>query len=103
MPVGWARLCWIGSSICPTEWINDRERCRQAGIPEDRRFATKPQLAQQMWQRALEAGVPATWVTGDSVYGADRRLRLWLEAQPQATCWPYRARSMSGWRDDSGR
>jgi SRSO17 transposase len=28
--------------------------------------------------------VPATWVTGDSVYGNDRRLRMWLEAQPQA-------------------
>jgi SRSO17 transposase len=23
------------------------------------------------------------WVTGDSIYGSDRRLRLWLEAQPQ--------------------
>lgn len=30
------------------------------------------------------AGVPAKWVTGDSVYGADRRLRQWLEARPHA-------------------
>jgi SRSO17 transposase len=28
--------------------------------------------------------MPARWVTGGSVYGHDRRLRLWLEAQPQA-------------------
>ena len=68
----------------PQEWTNDRERCRQAGIPEDRRFATKPQLAQQMLARAFAAGVPARWVTGDRVYGDDRRLRMWLEAQPQA-------------------
>jgi SRSO17 transposase len=68
----------------PQEWTGDRQRCRQAGIPEDRRFATKPQLAQQMLARAFAAGVPATWVTGDSVYGDDRRLRLWLEAQPRA-------------------
>jgi SRSO17 transposase len=68
----------------PQGWIDDRDRCRQAGIPEDRRFATKPQLARQMLQRVLAAGVPARWVTGDSVYGDDRRLRLWLEAQPQA-------------------
>jgi SRSO17 transposase len=68
----------------PQEWTDDRERCRQAGIPEDRRFATKPQLAQQMLARALAAGVPAQWVTGDSVYGHDRRLRMWLEAQPHA-------------------
>jgi SRSO17 transposase len=66
----------------PQEWTGDRQRCRQAGIPEDRRFATKPQLAQQMLARAFAAGVPAKWVTGDSVYGNDRRLRLWLEAQP---------------------
>jgi SRSO17 transposase len=68
----------------PQEWTDDRERCRQAGIPEDRRFATKPQLAQQMLARAFAAGVPATWVTGDSVYGDNRQLRRWLEAQPQA-------------------
>ena len=67
----------------PQEWTNDRERCRQAGIPEGRRFATKPQLAQQMLARAFAAGVPAQWVTGDSVYGHDRRLRMWLEAQPR--------------------
>ena len=68
----------------PRDWTDDRERCRQAGIPEDRRFATKPQVAQQMLARAFAAGVPATWVTGDSVYGDDRRLRRWLEAQPHA-------------------
>jgi SRSO17 transposase len=59
----------------PEEWTADRARCQQAGIPRDRRFATKPQLAQEMLQRALAAGVPAKWVTGDSVYGDDRRLR----------------------------
>lgn len=68
----------------PQEWIADRARCRRAGIPAERRFATKPQLAKVMLQRALTAGVPARWVTGDSVYGDDRRLRMWWEAQPQA-------------------
>jgi SRSO17 transposase len=68
----------------PKEWTDDPARCRQVGIPEDRRFATKPKLAQQMLARAFAAGVPATWVTGDSVYGDDRRLRVWLECCPQA-------------------
>jgi SRSO17 transposase len=68
----------------PKEWTDDRARCRQAGIPQDRRFATKPQLAQQMLARALGAGMPAQWVTGDSVYGEDRRLRMWLEGEKQA-------------------
>jgi SRSO17 transposase len=68
----------------PRKWTDARERCRQAGIPEDRCFATKPQLARQLLAGAFAAGVPAKWVTGDSVYGDDRRLRVWLEAQPQA-------------------
>jgi SRSO17 transposase len=68
----------------PQEWITDRARCWQAGIPDERGFMTKPQLAQHMLTRAFGAGVPAKWVTGDSVYGDDRRLRMWLEGQPQA-------------------
>jgi SRSO17 transposase len=68
----------------PREWTDDPARCQRAGIPQDRRFATKPQLARQMVARALAAGVPARWVTGDSVYGDDRRLRMGLEAHPQA-------------------
>jgi len=68
----------------PQEWTNARERCRQAGIPENRGFATKPQLARQMLARAFAASVPAKWVTGDCVYGDNRGLRGWLEARPQA-------------------
>jgi len=34
-----------------------------------------------MLERALAAGVPFGWVTGDTVYGGDRRLRSWLEEQ----------------------
>jgi SRSO17 transposase len=68
----------------PAEWTNDRARCQQAGIPADRGFATKPALAKEMLQRMLAAGGPAPWGTGARVYGDDRRLRVWLEAQPQA-------------------
>ena len=75
---------WIGNSICPRQWTDDWERCRQVGMPEDRHLATKPQLAQPRLARALAAGVPATWVTGDRVYGENRPWRQWLEAQPQA-------------------
>ena len=59
----------------PDEWADASERRREAGVPEDIRFATKPELARQMLERALEAGVPCAWVTGDSIYGGDRKLR----------------------------
>jgi SRSO17 transposase len=65
----------------PQAWTQDKPRCRQAGVPETVGFATKPMLAKQMIARALAAGVPARWVSGDSVYGNDGKLRDWLEAQ----------------------
>jgi SRSO17 transposase len=68
----------------PKAWLADSARCQRAEILNHRRVATKAQLAQQVLQRVLEAGMPVPWVTGDSVYGDDRRLRMWLEAQPQA-------------------
>jgi SRSO17 transposase len=67
----------------PAEWTEDRERCRAAGIPDNRVFATKPALARQMLERARAGGVSLSWVTGDSVYGDDRGLRQWLEAHDQ--------------------
>jgi SRSO17 transposase len=68
----------------PKAWADDRERCQHAGIPADRHVTPKPQRARQMLARAVAAGVPAPWVTGDRVYGHDRRRRRWLEAQPHA-------------------
>ena len=52
---------------------------KPAGLPEEVAFRTKGQLARVMIARALAAGVPFGWVTGDTVYGNDRRLRRWLE------------------------
>jgi len=68
----------------PKEWTDDRNRCQMAGVPDDRAFATKPALARQMLQRAFDAGVSLAYVTGDSVYGDDHELRIWLEERKQA-------------------
>jgi SRSO17 transposase len=65
----------------PKEWAQDPQRRREASVPESVEFATKPALARAMVERALNAGVPCRWVTGDSVYGSDRRLRLFLEGR----------------------
>lgn len=65
----------------PQEWVADETRCQEAKVPQAVTFATKPALARQMLERAFAAQVPAQWVSGDSVYGGDRSLRLWLEEQ----------------------
>lgn len=71
------------SLYLPVSWTEDRARRQRAGVPESVTFATKPQLALQMVQRALDAGVPAAWVVGDEVYGDDGKLRRWLEEREQ--------------------
>jgi SRSO17 transposase len=68
----------------PQEWFSDRDRCREAGIPDDVAHQTKPQLALSMLERALDAGVSAAWVTGDEVYGSDGKLRRALEGRAQS-------------------
>jgi SRSO17 transposase len=65
----------------PRSWTEDADRCRAAGVPDQVGFATKPALATQMICRALDAGVPAAWVAGDEVYGANPKLRGELEAR----------------------
>lgn len=71
------------SLYLPKDWTGDAERRAEAGIPEEIRFQTKPQLARWMLERAFEAGVRASWIVADEVYGRDRRLRMYLEGIEQ--------------------
>jgi SRSO17 transposase len=65
----------------PKSWTAERERCQEAAVPQEVGFATKTVLAQQMLTRALDSGVPATWVTADEAYGKDHKFRTWLESR----------------------
>lgn len=67
----------------PAQWLHDRERCREAGIPKETVFATKPALALRMLERAFAAGVSVAWVVADEVYGDDEPFRRSLEARGQ--------------------
>jgi SRSO17 transposase len=78
----------------PKSWTDDQARCREAHVPEEVIFATKPELAWRMIERTLEADLPVAWVVGDTVYGSTRPLRVALEERRQAyalavTCKEY--------------
>jgi SRSO17 transposase len=89
--------CQIGTFLCyatgrgralidrelylPQSWTGDRDRCRSAAIPDQVGFATKPQQARAMLQRAIAARVPFGWFTADEAYGQNPGLRDWLEQQ----------------------
>src|SRR5438270_1264567 len=63
----------------PADWAKDEDRRREAHIPAEIAFATKPKLGLTMLERARQADVPFAWITGDSVYGADHAIRRWAE------------------------
>ena len=65
----------------PKSWTGDPARCEAAGIPGHAAFATKPQLARLMIERAVSARVPFAWVAADEAYGDNGPLRTWLEQQ----------------------
>jgi hypothetical protein len=70
---------WIGSCICRGPGSTTATGGSAAGIGDDVGFATKPELARRMFTRALDAGVPAGWLTAVEIYGQDKRLRVWCE------------------------
>ena len=53
----------------PKAWTDDLARLKAAHVPADTDFATKPQIASAMIERAIAAGVPFSWIAADSVYG----------------------------------
>src|SRR5687767_4627384 len=53
----------------PQAWIKSTERREAAHVPSDMRFVTKPQIAAEMIERAVAAGVPFDWVAADTIYG----------------------------------
>ena len=74
---------WIdGELFLPEAWFEPTaaKRRTKAGIPVERTFQTKPELAWLMIQRAQANGVPFAAVAMDTLYGRSRRLRFQLEA-----------------------
>jgi SRSO17 transposase len=80
-----AYFTWKGRALIdrelylPVSWTGDRDRCRRAAVPDEVEFATKPQQARMMLERAIAAGVPFAWFTADEAYGQNPGLRGWLE------------------------
>lgn len=65
----------------PKEWIGDKKRSEQAGIPLDKLvYKTKPALALEIVKSALSNGIKFDWVGGDGLYGHNYELSSELEA-----------------------
>ena len=72
----------------PRSWTDDPDRCAAAGVPTGVDFAPKPALATAMVERALDAGVPAGWVTADESTAPTQDWPAAWRPVASATCWP---------------
>jgi SRSO17 transposase len=60
----------------PESWFTDPGRAADAGVPAGTAFATKPELAWRMIERAADdVLLTFGWVTGDEAYGDNTVLR----------------------------
>jgi SRSO17 transposase len=65
----------------PERWTSDLVRCREAGVPKDVSFATKPEQAVELLAEADNAKVPFGWVAVDGGYGQYRVVRDWCTSR----------------------
>jgi SRSO17 transposase len=59
----------------PERWANDDARRKEAHIPDEVQFKTKPELALDMIRRAVDDGIPLGVVLGDAAYGSSQAFR----------------------------
>jgi len=59
-----------GDLFLPESWSEDRERCREAHIPDDVVYRPKWQIALEQYDRAVAKGLRFDWLTFDEYYGS---------------------------------
>jgi len=92
--------CILASDLyLPKSWDQDRERCREAKIPDEVVYRPKWQIALDQVAEAMRNGVRFSWVTFDEEYGNVPMFWFCLDALGQRglgevprnfLCWPTR-------------
>ena len=68
-----------GDIYVPQDWLEDVERCEQAGIPDSLPFRTKPEIALEQLVAASERGVAMRYLCADEAYGRSHNFRLGVQ------------------------
>ena len=72
-----------GELFLPQGWSDDRERCREAGIPDEMTYRPKWRIALELYDRAVKNGLRFDWLTFDEGYGGKPELLRELSARGQ--------------------
>jgi SRSO17 transposase len=67
---GWFQALLDAELYLPQSWATDRDRCREAGIPDGVRFRSKWRIALDQLIRLRANGVTFDWLTFDEGYGS---------------------------------
>ena len=80
-----AKYCTlVGTKLfLPQAWIDDKDRCKEAGIPQGQTYKTKPELALELVKQAIDAGVEFDFIAGDGLYGHNAELTRALDGLQQ--------------------
>jgi SRSO17 transposase len=99
-----------GELFLPESWSDDRERCKEAGIPDTMMYRPKTEIALELYDRAVANGIHFEWMTFDEWYGVkpqflrafdERKQKFIGEVHKGYTAWtkpprvterPYRRR-----------
>ncbi len=84
------------SLYLPKSWDENRQRCRQAGIPDDVVYRPKYDIALEQLDRAKANGVVLAWITVDEWYAEKPRFLAGLE-QRQYRYVAEIPRNLQGW------
>jgi SRSO17 transposase len=87
-----------GELFLPESWDGDRDRCREAGIPDDMRYQPKWMIALELYDRAVGHGIHFDWLTVDEGYGSKPEFLRELATRHQKYVAEV-PRSLTGWLD----
>ena len=87
-----------GELYLPESWDADRDRCREAGIPDSVVYRPKWQIGLELHQRAAANGLVFDWITFDEGYGWKPEFLRELSSRGQMYVGEV-PRSFAGWLD----
>jgi SRSO17 transposase len=85
-----------GELYLPKSWSEDRDRCREAGIPDEMIYRPKWKIALELYDRAVGNGLVFDWLTFDEGYGGKPELLRELSGRNQRYVAEV-PRNFTGW------
>lgn len=88
-----------GELFLPESWSEDRDRCREAGVPDEMIYRPKWEIALELYDRAREHNIMFEWMTFDEGYGSKTPFLRALDQRKQKYVAEVPV-NITGWLDE---